>query len=115
MVKNNKQSPFSEMIQQLLDSSSSRVSHGVVAWPVNPFPKGMRSGSGTECILAALHEVYPRWVEHFELMEATGCSRGAVDWGIRYLEQNGMARSIPSSRNPQYLRYQATNPKGHEL
>lgn len=77
------------------------------AWPVNPFPKGIRPGSATEKILAALNTAHPRWLEHWQLMSITGCSRGAVAWGMRYLAAHGLVRSIASARHPQYLRYSA--------
>lgn len=76
-------------------------------WPANPFPKGIRCGSASEKILRALVQAHPRWMEHWELMRVTGRSRGAVCWGIRYLAESGLLRSIPSARHPSYRRYQA--------
>lgn len=76
-------------------------------WPTNPFPRGIREGSATELILEALKTAHPRWMEHWELMQITGRSRGAISWGMRYLGERGLVRAIKSSRNPQYLRYQA--------
>lgn len=76
-------------------------------WPPNPFPKGIRTGSATEKVLHALKAAHPRWLEHWELMQVTGRSRGAVAWGMRYLQERGMVRSIQSARHPSYLRYQA--------
>lgn len=80
-------------------------------WPVNPFPKGIQTGSATEKILAALNAAHPCWLEHWELMQITGRSRGAISWGMRYLAEHDLVRSIKSSRNPQYLRYQIVKPK----
>lgn len=77
------------------------------AWPVNPFPKGIRPGSATDKILSALNAKHPRWLEHCELMRMIGRSRGAVTWGLRYLAAHGLVRSIPSCRHPQYRRYRA--------
>jgi DNA-binding transcriptional regulator GbsR (MarR family) len=57
--------------------------------------------------MLALNSAHPRWMEHWELMQITGRSRGAVCWGVRYLAENGLVRSIKSARHPQYLRYQA--------
>lgn len=48
---------------------------------------------------AALIDAHPRWLEHLELMRATGCSRGATDWALRYLIENGLAQAIESARN----------------
>lgn len=76
-------------------------------WPPNPFPKGIRTGSATEKVLHALKAAHPRWLEHWELMQVTGRSRGAVAWGMRYLQERGMVRSIKSGRHPSYLRYQS--------
>lgn len=77
------------------------------AWPPNPFPKGPQPGSATEQIIAALQQVHPCWVEHWELMQATGRSRGAISWALRYMAERGMVRSIRSAKHPSYLRYQA--------
>ncbi len=75
------------------------------AWPSNPFPKGPQPGSATEQILAALNEAHPRWLEHWELMQITGRSRGAIAWGLRYMQARGLVRAIKSARHPQFLRY----------
>lgn len=104
-------SPMADMIRQLMEMSSMRHSHAAIPWPANPFPKGMRAGSGTQCVWVALLEVHPKWIEHYELMERTGCSRGSIAWAIRYLSENGMVRAISSARNPQYFRYQAIKGK----
>lgn len=58
-------------------------------------------------ILAALNQAHPRWLEHWELMQITGRSRGAIAWGLRYMQQRGLARAITSAKHPHYLRYQA--------
>lgn len=68
------------------------------------------NGSITYRVLMLLRERSPRWHEHCELMRLTGASRGAIAWAVRYLQERGMARSIPSNRNPQYRRYQAVLP-----
>ncbi len=83
-----------------------------VPCPLNPFPKGARSGSATSQVLDALRSAHPRWLEHWELMRITGRSRGAVTWGMRFLGERGLVRSIKSARNPQYRRYQAVVKKG---
>ena len=76
-------------------------------WPANPFPRGMKTGCGTERVYIALVASSPRWFEHHEIMRMANCSRNETDWGLRYLIANGMVRAIPSARNTQYLRYQA--------
>lgn len=76
------------------------------AWPTNPFPRGIREGSATELILDALQQAHPSWLEHWELMQITGRSRGAIAWGLRYMQERGLVRSIKSAKHPQYLRYQ---------
>lgn len=76
-------------------------------WPTNPFKKGMREGSATDLAMTALLAAHPRWLEHWELMQITGRSRGAVSWGMKYLEERGRVRSIKSARNPNYKRYRA--------
>ncbi|TAJ20775.1 MAG: hypothetical protein EPO47_05115 [Rugosibacter sp.] len=83
-------------------------------WPPNPFPKGIRTGSATEKVLQALKAAHPRWLEHWELMQITGRSRGAVSWGMRYLQERGMVRSIRSARHPSYLRYKSVPGENHE-
>lgn len=75
-------------------------------WPVNPFPPGIRTGSTTDRVLCALRARHPQFAEHYELMEETGASRGAIAWAIRYLLARGMVRAVPSARHPGYKRYQ---------
>lgn len=74
---------------------------------MNPFPKGIRSGSATDKVNQALVNAFPKWLEHNEIMRLTGCSRGAVAWAIAYLDANQLVRSTKSARHPQYLRYQS--------
>lgn len=76
-------------------------------WPLNPFPKGVREGSVTDKVLHVLRMRHPRWHEHRELMRLTGASRGGIAWAVRYLQERGLVRSIPSARHPNYHRYQA--------
>lgn len=76
-------------------------------WPLNPFPPGVRTGSVTDKVLAAAVSAHPSWLEHHELMTATGGSRGAIAWAVRYLQEHDLLRSIPSARHRQYRRYQA--------
>lgn len=97
------------LFEQLMAAASHAAMHPEQPrqWPMNPFPRGVRPGSATEKILVALNSAHPRWFEHWELMRICGRSRGAVSWAMAYLQQHGLARSIQSSRNPQYRRYQA--------
>lgn len=76
-------------------------------WPLNPFPSGVRVGSVTDRVLQVLRSRHPRWHEHRELMRLTGASRGGIAWAVRYLQEHGLVRSIPSARHPNYHRYQA--------
>lgn len=80
-------------------------------WPVNPFPRGMKTGCGTERVYICLVAAMPRWLEHHEIMRMADCSRGMADWGLRYLIDRGMVRSIASVSRPGYLRYQAIKAK----
>ncbi len=75
-----------------------------------PGARTPHDGSVTSRVLLVLIERHPRWHEHYELMRLTGASRGAIAWAVRYLQNRGLVRSIPSNRNPQYRRYQATKP-----
>lgn len=83
------------------------------AWPTNPFSPGVRGGSVTQKVLVVLVDQHPRWLEHRDLMRMTGGSRGAIAWAVRYLQEHGLARSIPSTScrpqggGPQLRRYQA--------
>lgn len=76
------------------------------AWPINPFPPGIRSGSATDKVYFILSENPKRWFEHCELMRLTGHSRGAISWATRYLREHQLLRSIRSARHPSYMRYQ---------
>lgn len=76
-------------------------------WPPNPFPKGIRTGSTTETVLQALKAAHPSCLEHWQLMQITGRSRGAIAWGMRYLQANGLVQAFSSMKHRQYLRYRA--------
>lgn len=99
------------MLEMLMSASASAAKAKEEAqrpaWPANPFPKGIRDGSATERILAALNEAHPKWLEHWELMQITGRSRGAIAWAMKYLGERGMVRSIQSVRHPNWRRYRA--------
>lgn len=99
------------MFEMLMSASASAARAKEEAqrppWPSNPFPKGPQPGSATEQILAALTEAHPRWLEHWELMRITGRSRGAIAWGLRYMQERGLVMSIKSARHPNFLRYRA--------
>jgi hypothetical protein len=102
--------PLPSLLEQAMGCATSfaaaKLEAQRPAWPPNPFPKGMREGSATELVLCALYESHPRWLEHWELMQITGRSRGAISWGMRYLQERGRVRSCKSAKHPQYLRYQ---------
>ncbi len=97
------------MLEMLMSASASAAKAKEEAqrpaWPSNPFPKGIREGSATDNILAALTAAHPRWLEHWELMQITGRSRGAISWGMRYLQERKLVMSTKSARHPQFLRY----------
>ncbi len=100
-------SMFEQFISAAASAASAKAEAQRPAWPPNPFPKGPQPGSATEQILAALNQAHPRWLEHWELMQATGRSRGAIAWAMKYLGERGMVRSIKSARHPSWRRYQA--------
>lgn len=77
-------------------------------WPTNAFQPGIQPDSATDRALKALEAAYPRWLEAWELMRITGRSRGAIAWGMQYLQRRGLVQSIQSARHPQYLRYRLT-------
>ena len=98
------------MFEQFMSAAASTTAAKMEAerppWPTNPFPKGIQPGSATEKILAALNAAHPRWLEHWELMQITGRSRGAIAWAMKYLGERDMVRSIKSAKHPNWLRYQ---------
>lgn len=77
------------------------------AWPLNPFPKGMRDGCCTQRVLAELRRVHPLHLEHGQLRFNLSLSRGAVSWSLRYLEAHGLVARMCDPRNPQYRRWRA--------
>ena len=81
------------------------------AWPLNPFPKGMREGCCTQRVLAELTQAYPRHLEHGQLRFNLNLSRGAVSWSLRYLEAAGMVARVSDPRNPNYRRWKAVHEK----
>lgn len=105
-------SMFEQFISAAASATAAKEETQRPPWPSNPFPKGIRDGSATDRILAALTEAHPRWLEHWELMQITGRSRGAIAWGLRFLQERGLAMSIKSSRHPKFLRYRATKEAG---
>lgn len=74
-------------------------------WRTGQFQPGIRTGSITEKVLDVLKENKSKWFEHHTLMRLTGGSRGAISWAVRYLMAQGQIRTIPSSRQSNYLRY----------
>lgn len=76
-------------------------------WPINPFPRGIRAGSATDCVKQELEREYPRFLEHGQLRMRLGLSRGAVTWALNYLESLGLVERVHDPRNPQYRRWRA--------
>lgn len=97
------------LLQLALGASASarqaKIDAQKPAWPINPFPPGIQSGSATDKVYFILSENPKRWFEHCELMRMTGHSRGAISWALRYLAEHNQVRSIPSARHPSYRRY----------
>jgi hypothetical protein len=88
------------LFEQLMAASTQ--SEKPRSLPTNPFPSGVRVGSITDKVLAALRAEPSKWFEHSDLMRMTGGSRGAVAWAVRYLGAHGQLRAIPSAgRRPQ--------------
>lgn len=104
------------MLEMLMSASASAAKAKAEAqrppWPSNPFPRGIREGSATDKILAALNEAHPRWLEHWELMQITGRSRGAIAWGLKYMQERGLVMSVKSARHPRFLRYRVVKDVG---
>jgi hypothetical protein len=103
---------FEQFMSAAASSTKAKEEARRPAWPPNPFPKGPQPGSATEQILAALNQAHPRWLEHWELMEITGRSRGAIAWGLKYMQERGMVMSVKSARHPQFLRYRVVKEAG---
>lgn len=101
-------SMFEMMLSASASAAAAKAELEHQPWPVNPFPSGIRPGSATEKIRAILTAEPLRWFEHHQLMRLTGHSRGAVTWGLRYLQEHELVRSIPSARQSQYRRYRIT-------
>lgn len=103
--------PLPSLLEQAMGCAASFAAAKLEAqrppWPSNPFPKGIKSGSATDLSLAALTAAHPRWLEHWELMQITGRSRGAISWGMRYLQERKLVMSTKSAKHPNYLRYRA--------
>lgn len=81
-------SGVSSLLMQLLSINADAAEMKAAeqpAWPVNPFPRGIRSGSATDRVLADLVRAVPR-----------------------YLESHGLAEGLSDPRNAHYLRWRAT-------
>ena len=78
----------------------------------NPKPKGViQAGSATAAVLEFLERCAPRLFTRAEIIEATGHTAKAVNWGLYYLAQENLIDAIPDpSRNERYKRYRARKP-----
>jgi hypothetical protein len=102
------------LFQQLLSASASaaqaRAEAEKPAWPLNPFPRGMREGCCTQRVLEELKKSYPRHMEHGQLRMNLKASRGMVTWALRYLEAHGLVQRLHDPRNPSFRRWRAVVP-----
>ncbi|MRR51852.1 MAG: hypothetical protein EG825_13235 [Rhodocyclaceae bacterium] len=96
---------FSQLMQGAAAAASAKTEKP--AWPLNPFPTGIREGSATDRVLTELKRVAPQPLDAGQLRHRCGVSRGALAWAVRYLQDTGQIRAVPRpGRHPQYLRYQ---------
>lgn len=102
-------SMFEQLMSAAAGAARAKADAQRPPWPMNPFQPGIRAGSVTDRVLQVLIANYPRWHEHNELMRLTGGTRGAIAWGVGYLQRYGLVRAIPSARHPKYLRYRAVS------
>lgn len=104
--------------QQIIAASAAAAVQAAEAqrppWPLNPFPRGLRPGSGTDRVLQELRRVAPRPLEAGQLRMRCQISRGALAWAVRYLQEAGNIRAIPHHKHPQYFRYVAVTKAPHE-
>jgi len=95
---------WSLLVQQLHLSATTTT---VKPTRFNPRPPGqIQDGSGTHVILEYLRANPDRWHTRFQIIEATGRSPKAIDWGLSFLTQQGLVRAVQdSTRNVRYRRF----------
>lgn len=73
----------------------------------NPRPAGViQEGSASAALLAVLKAHPNKFFTHGGLMAVTGRSHAAVSWGLKYLRDQGLVKTInDGSRNPKWFRY----------
>lgn len=102
------------LFQQLLSASASAAAAKAEAekpaWPMNPFPRGIRPGSATDRVIAELKRAHPQFLEHGQLRMRLGISRGMATWALKYLERQGLVERVRDPRNPSYCRWRAVLP-----
>lgn len=100
------------LFQQLLSASASAARAKAEAakppWPMNPFPQGIRSGSVTDRVLAALRQESPKALEAGQLRFRCNANRGGISWAVRYLQHQGLIEQISDPRSPCFRRYRVT-------
>jgi len=75
----------------------------------NPRPPGViHAGSASEALLQILRANPTTYFTHGRLMELSGRSHAAVSWGLKYLREQGLVKSVgDTSRNERWLKYAA--------
>lgn len=75
----------------------------------NPRPPGvLHAGSASSALLQILRANPTTYYTHGRLMELTGRSHAAVSWGLKYLREHGLVRTVgDTSRNERWLKYAA--------
>ncbi|MBV2185669.1 MAG: hypothetical protein KUL88_14135 [Rhizobium sp.] len=105
-----KPQPLSLFVQLLSASAAAtqaRAEAEKPAWPLNPFPRGVRAGSMTDRVLQELKRVAPQSLEAGQLRMRLGLTRGGLSWAVRYLQATGEIEQLRSPRSPAYRRYRA--------
>lgn len=74
-------------------------------WPANPFPAGIRPGSGAHRALLVLEAVAPQDLSTAEILLAANVTRNALKRGLSELLRRGLATAQPDPRNPRWNRY----------
>jgi hypothetical protein len=100
------------MFEMLMSASASaaraKAEAARPAWPLNPFPPGIREGSATSRVLAELRRVAPQSLESGQLRFRCNANRGGIAWAVRYLAHQGLIEQIPDPRSPCFRRYRVT-------
>ena len=95
------------MAQQLSSLSTASTPTGPDVPRYNPRPNGViRPGSATEAVLCLLRKIDGRYMNHAQIMIATGRTTRAVSWALVFLQAQGLIESTADDgRNPRYQRY----------